>query len=226
MTRRAPRLPKPQAAACRGTTTVPQAPAARPRPWRAPCRRATVTAVVSLSQPHRGGRMRFRFPPPRRVACAWLVVATCAATAAIAQDEPPKLSASQLESLVAPIALYPDQILAQVMTASTFPDECVAANSWAQAHKELHGDALSQAMSDAAFEWDPSVQALVPFPTVLETMTRNRGDLDRLGNAVLVQRGDVMDAIQSMRHKAQEAGNLKSGEQMTVQTEGSDIIIA
>jgi hypothetical protein len=169
--------------------------------------------------------MRFRVLSMRRVVSCVSVVVVCAATTAFAQDEPPKLPMSQLESLVAPIALYPDQILAQVLTASTFPDECVAANSWAQQHKDQHGDELSQAMSEAAFEWDPSVQALVPFPTVLETMTRNRGDLDRLGTAVLAQRGDVMDAIQTMRQKAQEAGNLKSGEQMTVTSEGSDIII-
>jgi hypothetical protein len=170
--------------------------------------------------------MRFRLASMRRaVSCVSVAVAVGAAATASAQDEPPQLSMSQLESLVAPIALYPDQILAQVMTASTFPDECVAANSWAQQHKDQHGDELSQAMSDAAFEWDPSVQALVPFPTVLETMTRNRGDLEHLGNAVLAQRGDVMDAIQSLRKKAQDAGNLKSGEQMTVTSEGSDIII-
>ncbi len=151
---------------------------------------------------------------------SWLL----APAVAPAEDAPPHYSADELDEMVAPIALYPDPILSQVMTASAYPDQVKAADEWAEAHKGLQGDALAQAMSEANFEWDASVQALVPFPTVLETMTRDLGTLERLGNAVLAQRGDVMDSVQRMRKKAHDAGNLKSSEQITVTTPEPTVI--
>src|SRR6185503_16859780 len=154
-----------------------------------------------------------------------MVATTCFGTGVRADDEPKKLSGSDLDTLVGPIALYPDPILAQVLTASTFPDQVVDANKWAIAHKGLEGDALAKAMDEAQFAWDASVQALVPFPSVLETLTGDSNALKKLGDAVLVQRGDVMDAVQRMRKKAQDYGNLKSSEQLTVTTEDKEYIV-
>ena len=159
------------------------------------------------------GRRRWRawlFAP------ALLSISLLMPAATRADDEPPHFSAEKLDEMVAPVALYPDPILSQVMTAATFPDQVDDAHDWAQDHKDVTGQALADAMTSANFEWDASVQALVPFPSVLDTMTRDSGWLRDFGNAVLAQRGDVMDSVQRMRKKAQDAGNLKSSEQMTV----------
>src|SRR5262245_37948030 len=121
-----------------------------------------------------------------------LVLALCGVIASSpVRAQPPALSPDQLDQLVGPIALYPDAILSQVLTASAYPDEVGEANDWAQSHKDMNGEELGLAMSEAAFAWDASVQALVPFPTVLETMTKDKAWLKRLGDAVLSQRGDV-----------------------------------
>jgi hypothetical protein len=141
-----------------------------------------------------------------------------------ADDQPPKYNASTLDELAAPVALYPDPILSQVMTAATFPDQVRSANKWAQDHKDLKGQDLADAMTAANFDWDASVQALVPFPTVLETMTRDSNWCQKFGNAVLAQRGDVMDSVQRLRKKAQDAGNLKSSEQITVSSSEPNVI--
>ncbi|MGH7723917.1 MAG: DUF3300 domain-containing protein [Candidatus Eiseniibacteriota bacterium] len=175
---------------------------------------------------------RAAFPAvrPRWLRAGLVVLAVLAACGiaippSLAEDAPPKLSASQLDNLTAPIALYPDPILAQVMSAATFPDEVMEANTWAQAHKDQHGEALATAMSEAKFPWDPSVQALVPFPTVLETLSRSSTNLQQLGNAVLAQRGDVMDSVQRMRKKAKDAGNLNSNDKLKVETKDGAIEI-
>jgi uncharacterized membrane protein YgcG len=129
----------------------------------------------------------------------------------------------QLQQLVAPIALYPDSLVAQVLAASTFPAEVVEADRWVQANPDLKGDALAQAVDQQS--WDPSVKALTAFPTVLGNMDKNISWTSSLGDAYYNQEQGVMDAIQVMRQKAQQAGNLKDTPQQTVQTQGSTIVI-
>ena len=129
----------------------------------------------------------------------------------------------QLQQLVAPIALYPDSLVAQILAASTFPAEIVEADRWVQANPDLKGDALAQEVDKQS--WDPSVKALTAFPTVLGNMDKNISWTSSLGDAYYNQEQGVMDAIQVMRQKAQQAGNLKSTQQQTVETQGSDIVI-
>ncbi|HTV60007.1 MAG TPA: DUF3300 domain-containing protein [Verrucomicrobiae bacterium] len=129
----------------------------------------------------------------------------------------------QLQELVAPIALYPDSLVAQILAASTFPDQVVEADRWVQANPDLKGDALAQAVNGQP--WDPSVKALTAFPSVLGNMDKNLSWTSELGDAYYNQQQDVMDAIQVMRQKAEEAGNLKSTQQQTVETQGSTIVI-
>jgi uncharacterized membrane protein YgcG len=130
---------------------------------------------------------------------------------------------AQLQQLVAPIALYPDSLVAQVLAASTFPAEIVEADRWVQDHQDLKGDALAQAVDQQS--WDPSVKALTAFPSVLGNMDKNLSWTSSLGDAYYNQQQDVMDAVQVMRQKAQNSGNLKSTDQQTVQTQGSSIVI-
>jgi uncharacterized membrane protein YgcG len=132
-------------------------------------------------------------------------------------------TAEQLQQLVAPIALYPDSLVAQVLAASTFPEQVVEADRWAQANPDLKGDALGKAVDQQA--WDPSVKALTAFPSVLGNMDKNLSWTSSLGDAYYNQQQDVMDAVQVMRKKAQDAGNLKTTPQQTVATQDSDISI-
>src|SRR6266404_4224101 len=129
----------------------------------------------------------------------------------------------QLQKLVAPIALYPDSLVAQILAASTFPEQVVEADRWVQAHPDLKGDALGQAVDQQP--WDPSVKALTAFPSVLGNMDKNLSWTSSLGDAYYNQQQDVMDAVQVMRQRAQEAGNLQTTPQQTVTDEGSTIII-
>jgi uncharacterized membrane protein YgcG len=129
----------------------------------------------------------------------------------------------QLQQLVSPIALYPDSLVAQILAASTFPDQVVEADQWVQAHPDLRDDALGQAVDQQP--WDPSVKALSAFPSVLGNMNKNLSWTSSLGDAYYNQQPDVMDAVQVMRQRAQEAGNLKTTDQQTVTTQDSTIII-
>ena len=129
----------------------------------------------------------------------------------------------ELQRLVAPIALYPDSLVAQVLAASTFPEQVVEADRWAQTHLDLKGEALGQAADQQP--WDPSVKALTAFPSVLGNMDKNLSWTSSLGDAYYNQQEDVMAAVQVMRRRAQDAGNLKSTPQQNVTTEGSDIEI-
>jgi uncharacterized protein DUF3300 len=129
----------------------------------------------------------------------------------------------QLQQLVAPIALYPDSLVAQILAATTFPAEVVEADRWVQAHPDLKGDDLGKAVDQMS--WDPSVKALTGFPSVLGNMDKNISWTSSLGDAYYNQQQDVMDAIQVMRQKAQDSGNLKTTPQQTVQTQGSTIVI-
>ena len=129
----------------------------------------------------------------------------------------------QLDQLVAPIALYADSLVAQILSAATFPAQIVEADRWVQAHPDLKDDALAQAVDQQ--NWDPSVKALCAFPSVLANMDKNISWTSSLGDAYYNQQQDVMDAIQRMRRKAQSAGNLKSTPQQVVQDDGSDVVI-
>ena len=132
-------------------------------------------------------------------------------------------SPEQLQQLVAPIALYPDSLVAQVLAASTFPEQVVQADRWVQAHPDLKGDALGQAVNQQS--WDPSVKALTAFPSVLGNMDKNLAWTSSLGDAYYNQQQDVTDAVQEMRQRAQGAGNLKTTPQQTVTDQGSTIVI-
>src|ERR1700728_4328033 len=125
-----------------------------------------------------------------------------------------KQTPEQLQQLVAPIALYPDSLVAQILAAATFPEQVVEADRWVQNHPDLKGDALGQAVDQQP--WDPSVKALTGFPTVLGNMDKNISWTSSLGDAYYNQQQDVMDAVQAMRKKAEAAGNLKSTQQQTV----------
>jgi uncharacterized membrane protein YgcG len=129
----------------------------------------------------------------------------------------------QLQQLVAPIALYPDSLVAQILAASTFPEQVVEADRWAQAHPDLKAEALGQAVDSQP--WDPSVKALTAFPSVLGNMDKNLSWTSSLGDAYYNQQQDVMDAVQVMRRKAQDAGNLKTTPQLKVTDQDSAIDI-
>lgn len=134
-----------------------------------------------------------------------------------------KLSSQQLDSLTAPVALYPDALLAQVLMAATYPSEVSAASAWSGSHSSMKGDDAVKAV--ASQPWDPSVQSLVAFPQVLATMASKPDWTTQLGNAFLAQPNDVMDSVQRLRRAAQTAGNLKSNEQQKVVVEQSTIQI-
>ena len=119
----------------------------------------------------------------------------------------PQQSPEQLQQLVAPIALYPDSLVAQILAASTFPDQVVEADRWVQAHPDLKGDALGQAVDQQP--WDASVKALTAFPDVLGNMDKNLSWTSSLGDAYYNQEQNVMDAVQVMRQRAEQSGNLK-----------------
>jgi uncharacterized protein DUF3300 len=136
-----------------------------------------------------------------------------------ADQAPPAqpLSPDQLDNLVAPIALYPDNLLSQILAASTYPLEIVEAQQWLQQNRNLKGPQLLDAAKDQ--NWDPSVQALVVFPDVLTRLNQDVRWTTDLGNAFLAQEADVMSAVQRMRGKAQGNGKLKSTPQETVSTQ-------
>ncbi|MBP5087550.1 DUF3300 domain-containing protein, partial [Pseudomonas chlororaphis] len=116
----------------------------------------------------------------------------------------------QLDQMLAPIALYPDPLLAQVLMASTYPGEIAEAVTWSKAHPGAKGDDAVKQVSNQT--WDPSVQALVAFPQVLATLGQDPVWVQRLGDAFLAQPDDVMDGVQRLRHQAQAAGNLQSNQ--------------
>src|SRR5438132_4563523 len=133
------------------------------------------------------------------------------------EQETTKLPNAELDSLVAPIALYPDPLLAQTLAASTYPLEIIQLQQWMDRNKNLQGKALADAV--AKQPWDPSVQSLVEFPDVVQRMAGNIQWTTDLGNAFLAQQSDVMDAVQTMRAKAQGTGTLKTSAQQKVDTE-------
>jgi hypothetical protein len=131
---------------------------------------------------------------------------------------PPAYNPQQLDGLVARIALYPDPLLAQVLTASTFGDQIPDAAKWSDEHHYLTGQELANAIQQDQVPWDPSVQALLPFPSVLDMMASDMAWTNDLGNAVLAQRDAVMDAVQRQRGLAARYGYLRTNPQVVVAT--------
>jgi uncharacterized membrane protein YgcG len=129
----------------------------------------------------------------------------------------------QLQQLVAPIALYPDALVAQVLASSTYPDQIVEADRWIQQHPDLEGEQLGKEVDKQP--WDPSVKALAEFPSVLANMDKNLSWTSSLGDAYVNQSADVMNAVQVMRKRAQQAGNLASTDQEKVSDEGQNVVI-
>ena len=127
-----------------------------------------------------------------------------------------KIPSDQLDSLVAPIALYPDPLLAQTLAASTYPLELMQLQQWLSKNKNLKDKALADAV--AKQPWDASVQAMAALPDVVKRLCDDIQWTTDLGNAFLAQQSEVMDAVQRMRKKAQDTGNLKSNEQQKVET--------
>src|SRR4030081_489075 len=132
-------------------------------------------------------------------------------------------SPQELQQLVAPIALYPDALVAQVLAASTYPTEIVEAERWMQGHSNLKGEEL--AGEGDKQPWDTSVKALTQFPSVLENMDKNLSWTSSLGEAYANQQQAVTDAVQAMRQQARKAGQLNSNEQENVSTQGNTIVI-
>jgi Protein of unknown function (DUF3300) len=126
------------------------------------------------------------------------------------------LPPEQLDSLVAPIALYPDPLLSQTLVASTYPLEMVQLQQWLEKHKDLKDAALTEAVKKE--DWDPSIQAMAALPDVVKLLSENITWTTDLGNAFLAQQADVMAAVQRMRKKAEDTGNLKTTEQQKVET--------
>ena len=152
----------------------------------------------------------------RNAPMALVVLTGLAAASVFAQGPPPSFPPQQLDQLVARIALYPDPLLAQVLAAATYPNDIPPAAQWADQHHYLAGQALADAIQGDQLPWDPSVQSLLPFPSVLDMMNSDMRWTSDLGNAFLAQEQDVMDAVQRQRGLAQRYGYLRSNGQVMV----------
>jgi hypothetical protein len=129
---------------------------------------------------------------------------------------PPSYPPPELDRLVSRVALYPDPLLSQIFAAATFPDQVPDAARWADQHHYLTGDTLARAISDDHLPWDPSVQSLLPFPSVLDMMASDMAWTSEVGDAFLAQQPDVMDAVQRERRRAYDYGYLRTNPQVVV----------
>lgn len=162
--------------------------------------------------------------------CCALLVSTAARVGAL-QDAASQgqsthdadLTPKELDNLVAPIALYPDALVAQILAAATYPDQIAAAGDWLTKNSWLKEQALMEAADKQ--DWDPSVKALTQFPSVLDNMVKNLAWTSALGEASYYQQKDVMAAIQRLRRQAKAAGNLKSGQQIVVVQQDPQTIV-
>jgi hypothetical protein len=137
--------------------------------------------------------------------------------------QPAQQTPAELQQLVAPFALYPDALVAQILAASTYPTQIVEADRWLQKHPKLQGEELAREVDKES--WDPSVKALTQFPSVLAKMNESLSWTSAVGDAYFNQQQDVLDAVQVMRKRAEDAGTLQSTSQQTVATQGSTIVI-
>jgi hypothetical protein len=154
---------------------------------------------------------RGSFPPAGAAVVALLI-----AVQASALEAPPLDSPARLDELVAPIALYPDPLLAQVLAAATFHDQIPDAARWADQHRELAGQALALSMQAQRLPWEPEVQAMLPFPAVLDWMATRQDWAARLGDSFLAHQPEVLDAIQRQRRKAKNFGYLRSNPKIAI----------
>jgi len=159
----------------------------------------------------------------KAIALSLLLSASAIAQSGSPPEGDARFTQAELDQMLAPIALYPDPLLSQVLMASSYPLEVVEADRWSRAHPELRGDAAVNAVEEQS--WDPSVKSLVAFPQVLHTMDDKLDWTERLGDAFLAQQDAVMDTVQRLRHKARDAGNLDSNEEVTVRDDEEDIDI-
>ena len=145
--------------------------------------------------------------------------------APMTQQEATEFNVEQLDAMLAPIALYPDALLTQILMASTYPLQVVAASRWLEEgnNKKMKGDGLIRALKDE--NWDPSVKSLVPFPQVIEMMNADLEWTEQLGYAMATQQAAVLDSIQRLRRQAREAGSLKTTEQQRVVVEQDNVVI-
>jgi hypothetical protein len=132
-------------------------------------------------------------------------------------------AAERATEVFAPFALYPDKLVGQILAASTYPTQIVEADRWLQQNSALKGDALAQTVDTQP--WDPSVKALTQFPQILDMMDKNLSWTSALGQAYSDGSQPLLDAVQVMRHRAQQAGNLQSNQQESVQAQGSNVVI-
>jgi hypothetical protein len=140
-----------------------------------------------------------------------------------APTPPVQQTPQELQQLVAPIALYPDALVAQILAAATYPAEIVEADRWMQSHSNLKGEELAKEVDKQS--WDPSVKALAQFPSVLENMDKNLSWTSSLGDAYANQQQDVTNAVQALRQQAHKSGHLDSNEQEKVTTQGNTIVV-
>jgi hypothetical protein len=152
-----------------------------------------------------------------------LIVLPIAGYAQVPKDSSEAFTQQELDQMLAPIALYSDSLLAQILMASTYPLEVIMADRWLEENQALQGDDLNDALDKQP--WDASVKALVPFPEVLSMMSEKLDWTPMLGEAFLAQEEDVIQTVQRLRQKAHEAGNLKSSEEQTVTVEKEIIVI-
>jgi Protein of unknown function (DUF3300) len=169
---------------------------------------------MSIDENKRGSNMKTRLVLVRSL--AWLMAALLAAPPLLVaqQESAPPLKQEEIEQLVAPIALHPDDLVSQILMASTYPVEVVIADRWVKQNSKLTGDALTAALEKQ--DWDPSVKSLVAFPQVLTMMSEKLDWTTKLGDAFLADQKKVLDTIQSLRHKAQSAGNLQTTKEQKV----------
>lgn len=157
----------------------------------------------------------------RKFIAALLAALAFAPALSPAQD---RFSQAELDRLLAPVALYPDPLLSQVLMAATYPSDLAEAARWSRANSHLAGDSAVLAAADE--DWDPSVLSLLAFPQLLQRMDENPGWTRALGEAFLAQEPQVMDTVQQLRRRAHAAGHLRSNERILVQPQGQAIAIA
>ena len=151
----------------------------------------------------------------RTLACLSALLPVCVA----AQDTPPSFSKEQIDQMVAPIALYPDSLLSQILMAATYPADVAEAAKWSKANPKASGEEAVKSVESQS--WDPSVKALVAFPQVLNMMGDKPDWVQNLGDAFLASSKDVLDSAQRLRAQAKQAGNLESTQQQKIVVEAS-----
>ncbi len=153
----------------------------------------------------------------------WFLVLSLVIPAGLSAQSKPVYKQEELNQILAPIALYPDDLIAQILMASTYPLEVVEAARWVKANPNLKGSQLTAALEKQ--NWDPSVKSLVNFPQVLTMMNDKLDWTQKMGDAFLAQQKDVMNTIQSLRAKAQAQGNLKTTKEQKVVVQDQVIVI-